>query len=645
MTTGNDAEIDVQAQKILAGMVALEKLLEKPNAGEALDLTKNARTTEQFTVMRRLRKSLSQYLNRKNDLLYVGFIGHFSSGKSSSINSILSGWGTEEERATDLNPTDTTITLITNEENADSLLGVIKEGHVTIRFEAAASPMLRRVVLVDTPGSGDTQFVEEVARDFLPICDVLFFFLSASSPFDKTDLPLLEEINRRLQFIPLKFVVTRSDEFRKDFDLPLSSENFDKTKENKFLGQVVERLNAILRPKITTSDSFFFIDNKRNFQIEQLRDFISERCDPLNAKARIAMHGHKMDYYRSTASELRFFFANFLDAKLQELNKIVNSAGSNISKYNDNVRLSSENLSRGWSDHLSSIHNNHNQIIRRFRQDEVIPLEIDAFQYVASRKSETLKAMNEDARHVARQIGSRFNQAIIDNLRRRMQDVRYWDERLLEEGESGALLDSDVSIINFEPRSLLPIIPASISGRWATLRDNRAASVREAATKLRNTVSMFSAALESKHSIVDLERIVESARRSIEADLTAFFRNAELYRDGVFSHNTKESISTLGIGARLDALEAEFTDQDKKEFVGEATQSLFPGASDALTSVTSRFGMMSNEIRDLSIELSDHELRVPSPASVDSEINQIMDDESSTTLSQSLLRCGTTLTA
>lgn len=214
-------EIDVQATQVLNGLRQLTQLLQEPETEEALDLAKNARTTEQYNVLRRLTKSLTQYLEREGDLYYVGLVGHFSSGKSSTINSILDIWETDHERQTDLNPTDTTITLITADQNAKSLLGVIREGHVTIRHESVENDLLRQVVLADTPGSGDTQFVEEVARDFLPICDVILFFFSATSPLDKTDLPLLTEIHKRLAFIPIRFIVTQADEFRVDAAKPV----------------------------------------------------------------------------------------------------------------------------------------------------------------------------------------------------------------------------------------------------------------------------------------------------------------------------------------------------------------------------------------------------------------------------------------
>src|SRR5260370_28484715 len=94
-------EVDIQATQVLNGLRELEQLLEEPETEEALDLAKNARTTEQYNILRRLRKSLTQYIEREGDLFYVGLVGHFSSGKSSTINSVLNIWETDHERETD----------------------------------------------------------------------------------------------------------------------------------------------------------------------------------------------------------------------------------------------------------------------------------------------------------------------------------------------------------------------------------------------------------------------------------------------------------------------------------------------------------------------------------------------------------------
>jgi hypothetical protein len=158
-------DIDVQAQAISDGLKALSDLLEEPIAREALDLGKNAETAARYETLRRLRRSLTQYLERDGDLFYVSLLGHFSAGKSSTINCILDLWGKPNERKTNLRPTDKAITLITNSANSGFLLGVINEGAVTIRYEGVEHPLLENVVIADTPGSGDPQQLAEIARE------------------------------------------------------------------------------------------------------------------------------------------------------------------------------------------------------------------------------------------------------------------------------------------------------------------------------------------------------------------------------------------------------------------------------------------------------------------------------------------------
>jgi ribosome biogenesis GTPase A len=112
---------DVQSRKILQGLALLESLVEEPLPHEVLDIDHNRDTYENLDQMLRMKRSLTQYVERAGDLLYVGLLGHFSSGKSSTINSLLGLLGSPEERQVGLNPTDTAITLITHPDNSPSL--------------------------------------------------------------------------------------------------------------------------------------------------------------------------------------------------------------------------------------------------------------------------------------------------------------------------------------------------------------------------------------------------------------------------------------------------------------------------------------------------------------------------------------------
>jgi ribosome biogenesis GTPase A len=87
-----EQEIDVRAQGILNGLSELSALLEEPITRHALDLNNNAKTANQHDILNRTHRSLMQYLKLEGDLFYIGLLGHFSTGKSSTINSMLSAW-------------------------------------------------------------------------------------------------------------------------------------------------------------------------------------------------------------------------------------------------------------------------------------------------------------------------------------------------------------------------------------------------------------------------------------------------------------------------------------------------------------------------------------------------------------------------
>ncbi len=570
--------------------------------------------------MRRLRQSLTQYLERDGDLFYVGLVGHFSSGKSSTINSVLGTWDTDRERQTDLNPTDTTITLITSEDNAKSLLGVIREGHVTIRHESVNNELLGKVVIADTPGSGDTQFVEEVARDFLPICDVILFFFSATSPLDKTDLPLLTEIHKRLRFIPIRFVVTRADEFRVDASKPISDSNIDSVKRDRFLGDVLTRLNKLLHPTVYTEEQFILIDNKApRYNIDKIIELIRTKCDPESPSARIIMHGHKLHYFQSTAKELKSFFANFIDEKLRQLSTIVSTAEQNIQLYNENVLISNSNLTKNWLDQLSSIRATRERTLKSLIIADPLPPKADDFDTVSKRRAEVLKSLFNEGHFFAREVGLRVKLEISRNLRGRVEQLKLW-----ELGSSNQV-PSDVASSLFEvgSDSLLPLIPSSIAGDWASLRDAKAHAVREAAAGLRRSAGEVATLIEGRTPVKECETEVNNAQHSLTLDLNQFFRNAELYRDGVFSHTTKESISTLGIGARLDALESEFTKNDKMSFIGETMQTLFPDFNEISAKGLTNFAALEKDVRPLIVDLND--LKIPSPVAGSRDVGPIKD--------------------
>ena len=602
---------DMEAAAIASGLAELQALLGTHVAINSLELGKNAAAEREFDVLRRLNKSLTQYLERNGSLFYVGVLGHFSAGKSSTINSLLGLWTTPYERDTALNPTDQVITLITREENASSLLGVIKEGHVTIRLQSVDSPLLNEIVLVDTPGTGDPQFLTEVARDFLPICDLIIFLFSAASPLDKSDVPLLDELHKRLPFVPVHFVVTRADELRINSDLPLDESNFDSQKTEGFLSAVVTRVNHLLAPQVYLSSNFSFIDNKSQFRIEQLKRLLEAKCNSSNPQVHVSMHINKLYYYRSSSKALRVFFSGILQKKLDEISKIVETAERNIDKFQKLVQISNSNLTRTWMEHAATIDSAASRATANVRPLAPLPQQYSGFSLISVKRSDLMQQLGHSAKFHAGSVVSDQKTSITGLLQEHLYQVQNSITQI-RLGDLSADSNSAIKVPSIPPPGLKEARSgASLHREGRELREAEAEALRESAADLRRSLSALNDQLGQRLPLAVAEQSLEAATTSLKADLDQFFQNIELYRSGVFSHATKESISTLGIGAQLDALETEFTEDDKEGFADTASNDLFPGAREFVESTSEAAIKVSKK----SLEISDEArlLRVDHP--------------------------------
>ena len=110
MTTREQPDIHIRT--ILRHLNELEELIADEFVSESLELDDDYNTTQAYNNLQRIKRSLTQYAERKGELFYVGFLGHFSSGKSSTINSLLDLWGSNQVRDTSQNPTDQMLTKV-----------------------------------------------------------------------------------------------------------------------------------------------------------------------------------------------------------------------------------------------------------------------------------------------------------------------------------------------------------------------------------------------------------------------------------------------------------------------------------------------------------------------------------------------------
>jgi len=379
--------------------------------------------------------------------------------------------------------------------------------------------------------------------------------------------------------------------------MAVSAHNMDSKKRSEFFGDVLSRTNKLLEPTVYTEESFILVDNKAGYNIDKLVDLIQSRCDPINPHSRILMHSHKLHYYLSAAKELKAFFAQFLDNKLRELNRIVEIAEQNIVRYNENVRISNSNLTKSWIDRLGSVRHLRDSTLKRVPALERLPNEIANFDSVLRKGmaigSELLKEANN---------ATRFG-----TIKIKQEALREVGEQLRESEKRNATVPFDnppatkyrvaTPLIKLE-REYNALVP-NLTYRWIQRREFELTALQDAVKSLRKSAEDLMQTIQEKSPLVQCEAEVLNAQESLSNDLKEFFKNVELYRDGVFSHTTKESISTLGIGAQLDALELEFAESDKTAFTADAMGSLFSEFAEFVARSLTRITTLDERLRPL----------------------------------------------
>ena len=191
-----------------------EELLDSP--ATTLEYLERCRA---WTQLRNISKSIPDLLRQSESVALVGFLGHFSSGKSSLINALL-GISADQnpgyKREVGLHPTDTGITLISHRDHAHLIR---KSAYTTIdTIDVVHGPALEFLVhatLVDTPGLGNEAAEHETVTRFLHLCHVLVITIDGRRPFaDKDkDFQLLDTAFNKLSDVPKIIVVTSAEEF------------------------------------------------------------------------------------------------------------------------------------------------------------------------------------------------------------------------------------------------------------------------------------------------------------------------------------------------------------------------------------------------------------------------------------------------
>nr|WP_314498854.1 GTPase [uncultured Chryseobacterium sp.] len=598
---------ETQIRKVLYKAKELNVIINKDLAAKALEIKEAAISAENKRLLDRLVSSLEQYIAKEQNLVYVGFVGHYSSGKSSTINSILKIKGSRDERNTDLNPTDTTITLITDKANSQKIIHMTKESvYVPVRTATIDSVFLKNLVIADTPGSGDPNIANELIQDFLPICDYIFYFVSAANPVDQADIPLLLQKNKKLPFIPLYFIVTRSDEFKLVADRPLSEGNIDTSKRNGFTGQLMSRLKEFADASELSENNFVFIDNKEGYNIEELRAKISHWSTELEQSSIWNNHSHKLEFYSRNLKDLELFFLNTIKDKIKVTGDFLRTAGENIHKFDAAVEVNNEKLRNVWADG--------DRKLKRALQAESEQLDGMIKMNVPTMLSNT-EEMSIEKRSMATFIENqsngnigRFTAELYNLSKSKILAIKQDIDNILNNDDTDLavedirevfparlnLSDIDEKLEIDFPKMDAPMI--SYLNRLYRLADEQRSS-------LIARLEQFLGAMNRQQLINALEDVYKQGADTISENFDKYFDVIEMYKASVLTKNTKDTIQKLRIGKQLDDLDDEFPEEYKLTKKDEAISTIYPKKDEKILDMKKDMAAIEDCILELKREL------------------------------------------
>ena len=296
-----------------------------------------------WTQLKNTASSIPDLLQQPDSIALVGFLGHFSSGKSSLINALLdvAGENPEHEREVGQHPTDTRITLITHRDHANLVKGSAYTALDTIDVvRGPALDFLQHATLVDTPGLGNDEVEHEAVSRFLHLCHVLVITIAARVPFaDKDkDFELLDTAFNGLEGVPKILVITSSEEFLSSRQGRFETD-WQQDLAETFWQEALERLKNDPRFRNHLSQFHdagpFFVDSKEPFGVDEVKEALLPIVTDGRQRSRIRRAQGR--YVLATAAEALDVLLAYIGERSRNLKRLREEAQRRAKETEDAV--------------------------------------------------------------------------------------------------------------------------------------------------------------------------------------------------------------------------------------------------------------------------------------------------------------------
>lgn len=428
-------------KRIATGLKELRNFVETNS--ERFDLhEKDSPNHKEVDRLQWLSDSLSNFLQRGEQLYFVGFLGHYSSGKSSTINSLTG----EKIQEVGRHPTDDGVTLITHANNGTSLEGMEKGGFsggnlvVPILLKPCNGELFQQIVLMDTPGSGDVpgtvdaKLLDEIIREFLPLCDLLVYCFDAAHMLDNADMPLLLKKQQELPDVPMLIVVNRADDFRLDENVDWDPvHNFDQKSADQDVQRLLLRIEQALieeeigrptsRDAIRKTPVLLVKNTGVKYNVDKLTEHIQNQAQRHFAGERQKLDEQKQSYFQERAGEKWLWATEWFRQRTQQANLLNDTVLRNYGDFQDNLKLVVKNVEAEWNRAIKRVEELRAKLMEPLprlpaaKAFEVAALDdAEMERWLASAKKDVQLIATRWAEQVETGLGELFAQKVLENF-------------------------------------------------------------------------------------------------------------------------------------------------------------------------------------------------------------------------------------
>ena len=434
-----------------------------------------------------------------------------------------------------------------------------------------------------------------MVKDFLPICDLILYVFSATNALSIPDLSVLHTLQEELDFVPIRFVVTRSDEFRKDHSHPLTCDNFDSERADQFLGHLIGRIRA-QAPKLNLERSnFSFVDNRTNFGIGELTTAIA-----IELGSDVQLHSKKIAYFRRGLNGQKAIFERYLTTLIDDVAELEHKAKVNKERYDKNIVLSFQSINDFWRprEAAQTTRVGASQKLKQTWEAINSRQKIDfASRWLAIPRVQAL--VEQKSTEFAQDVRGHCLELANAELRRRAEELQ----------SNLSSLIKTRSTINFVP------LPPDMASRLSkSLAPNIARNLRSA-SELTKRELLIELTQSIQNDRTTFETLFDHARRGdlaakdeeyyrdfetvIRNNLREFLPIVALFKSFVTSAHARNLISRTGLGARLDVLDSVDVDIVSANYHGDEFLSQVFGTRSARRKSLARAGAELLERKDL----------------------------------------------